>query len=85
MATKKSRRITDEASEPRASITVKNAVLLSGFFVLLVLSIVTVMIPELSDDGAEDEADAQGQADESDDPPPDDGASAAPTAPAATP
>ncbi len=61
---KKSKRITDEASEPRASITVKNAVLWSGFLVLLVVSIFTVMIPELSDDGAEDEADAQGQSEE---------------------
>jgi hypothetical protein len=59
MAKKAPKRITDEANEPRTSITVRNAVLWSGFLVLFVVSIFTVMIPELSDDGAEDEADAQ--------------------------
>ena len=63
----------------------KNAVLWSGFFVLLVISIVTVMMPELSDDGAEDEADAQGQTDEEASPssdPASAGASPSPSAPA---
>jgi hypothetical protein len=63
---KKPKRITDEPNETRASITVRNAVLWSGFLVLFVASIFTVMLPELTDDGAEDEADAQGQTEDAD-------------------
>ena len=79
---KKSKRITDEAAEARAPITVKNAVLWSCFLVLFVASIFVVMIPELSDDGADDEADAQGQAEETSTDP---GAVAPPAAPAPPP
>lgn len=58
---KKTKRITDiEQNEPRSEVTWRNAALLSAFAVLLIVAIVTVMIPELADDGAEDEADAAG-------------------------
>jgi hypothetical protein len=82
---KKNKRITDEANEPRASITVRNAVLWSGFLVLFVISIFTVMIPELSDDGAEDEADAQGQADDDGDDASDDATGEPSAAPSTSP
>jgi len=58
---KKPKRITDpEQNEARTDPTWRYVALLSAFALLLVASIVTVMVPELSDDGAEDEADAAG-------------------------
>ncbi len=78
---KKLKRITDPAlNEARADVTWRNALLLSAFAVLLIVSIFTVMIPELTDDGADDEADAAGAI--TTEPPP---ASAVPPASSASP
>jgi len=57
---KKIKRITDEIVEPRTDVTWRNALLLSAFGLLLIASVFTVMIPELTDDGADEEADAAG-------------------------
>lgn len=46
--------------EMRADVTWRHVGLLSAFAILLVVSIFTVMIPELTDDGAAEEADAAG-------------------------
>jgi hypothetical protein len=60
---KKPKRITDtEINESRTDVTWRNALLLSAFGVLVVISVFTVMIPELTDDGADEEADAAGTA-----------------------
>ena len=59
---RKTKRITDPENETRADVTWRHAILLSFFAVLAIVSIFTVMIPELRDDGAEDEADAVGAA-----------------------
>jgi hypothetical protein len=62
---KKAKRITDpEQNEARTDVTWRNVGLISAFAVLLVVSIFTVMIPELTDDGAEEEADAAGSVSE---------------------
>ncbi len=58
---KKPKRITDAVErEPRQDVTWRNAGLLTAFALLLVVSIFTVMVPELTDDGADEEADAAG-------------------------
>jgi hypothetical protein len=57
---KKTKRITDTPNEARVDPTWRHAILLSVFAVLAIVSIFTVMIPELRDDGAADEADAAG-------------------------
>jgi len=62
---KKAKRITEARNEPRTDPTWRNAILLSAFAVLAIVSIFTVMIPELRDDGAADEADAAGASTES--------------------
>jgi hypothetical protein len=61
---KKAKRITDDATEPRAPITTRNVVLLVCFAILAIVSVVTVAIPEIRDDGSEEEADAAGSTDD---------------------
>jgi hypothetical protein len=61
---KKTKRITEPQNEPRTDVTWRNAILLSAFAILAIVSIFTVMIPELRDDGADDEADAAGSSTE---------------------
>ena len=78
---KRPKRITDTTlNEARVDVTWRHVGLLSAFAVLLVISIFTVMIPELTDDGADEEADAAGTV-TTETPPPSDTA----TAPAHTP
>ena len=58
---KKQKRITDlEPNEPRTDVKWRYIGLISAFAILFVVSIFTVMIPELTDDGAEEEAEAAG-------------------------
>jgi hypothetical protein len=58
---KKPKRITDAVqNEPRADVTWRHVGLLSAFAVLLIVSVFTVLIPELTDDGSDEEADANG-------------------------
>jgi hypothetical protein len=61
---KKAKRITDAPNEPRVDPTWRHAILLSVFAVLAIVSIFTVLIPELRDDGSADEADAAGSSTE---------------------
>lgn len=77
---KKPKRITDTTlNEARTDVTWRNVGLLSAFAILLVISIFTVMIPELTDDGADEEADAVGTS--TTEPPPPDPSTASPHTP----
>lgn len=82
---KKAKRITDAVqNEPRTDLSWRHGLLWSVFGLLVIASIFTVLVPELTDDGAEEEAEARGTTEVVSDAPPASAAAAAP-APSAAP